>query len=150
MRKTGFSLVELMIALSLMVFGIFVFLSVFSSSSRQSAQSRMRTLASRAATDLMEEMEAHPYGEAAPLAWSEETQKVGELWIRGRQQQLLMHKKIEFLNGSFVGQSNDNSDLVTITLSWRENVGDSQTNGTSATGHSEDNKEMMVQVPVWR
>lgn len=147
--KRGFSVVEIIIALVLMVLGFFTFFSVFSSSARQSAQSRMRTLASRVAINYLEEFEAHPYGEPPPKNWLEETDTPAVLFIKGRQQQMILHKKIEFENGSFIGKSTENNDVATITLTWRENVGDDQTKG-APTNHGQDNKELVVQVPVWR
>ncbi|MGE0491547.1 MAG: hypothetical protein AB7S38_20215 [Vulcanimicrobiota bacterium] len=147
--RRGFSVVEIVIALILMTLGFFTFFSVFSSSARQSAQSRMRTLAARVAINYLEEFEAHPYGEPAPKNWSEETDTPAVLFIKGRQQQMILHKKIEFQNGSFIGNAADNNDIVTLTLTWRENVGNDQTQG-APTNHAEDNKELVVQVPVWR
>ncbi len=149
MRRSAFSLVELVIACALILFGLLVFFSVFSSNSKHSTQSRNRTVAHLLATNLIEEVEAHSYGAPQPRSWSDETELPAELWIQGKPQQLKFQKKVEFENGSFVGQTADNSDLVRITISWREGVGGDQDVGTTAAG-SDDNKELKVEIPVWR
>ena len=147
--RRGFSLVEIIIALALLVFGIMTFLSVFSSSARQATQSRNRTVATIHAENLLEEVQAHPYGEPAPKTWDEETVQPIELWLSGREQRVVIAQKFEFENGSFVGTANGDQDLVTITLSWKERGGNKD-NPDPVAGQTEDNKSLKVQVPVWR
>lgn len=143
MKKRGFTLVEVMIALALVVFGFFTFFSVFSSSSHHATQSRNRAVASMLAQNYLEEIEAHPYGAPAPKSWTEETDVPVKLWIQGRQQHHIFHKEFSYLNSSFIGSSNEQQDVVTVTIRWSEGVGDDEVAG-------DQEKELSVQVPVWR
>lgn len=149
MSRRAFTLIEIAIACGLLVFGALTFLNVFSSSASFSAQSRNRTVATILAQNLLEEIEAHPYGAPAPLSWGETTETPTELWLGGRRQQMKFHKRFEYANGSFVGATDDNEDLVTVTITWREGPGNVE-NPEPISGHSDDQKSLQVQVPVWR
>jgi Tfp pilus assembly protein PilV len=141
MTRKGFSLIELIIACGLIAFGLIVFFSVFSTSTKHSNQTRNSTVAHLLATNMIEEFEAHTYGAPEPLNWTSEVDLPAEIWIQGKKQQMIFHKTIEYANGSFVGKTQDNSDLVTVTITWREAAGESKQG---------DNKELQIQVPVWR
>lgn len=132
---------ELVIACGLIVFGLVVFFSVFSTSAKHSNQTRNSTVAHLLATNLLEEFDAHTYGAPEPLSWTTEVDVPAELWIQGKKQQMQFRKTIEYANGSFVGKAQDNSDLVTVTITWREAAGESKAG---------DNKQLQIQVPVWR
>ena len=139
----------MVIACALIVFGLVVFFSVFSTSAKHSNQTRNSTVAHLLATNLMEEFEAHPYGAPEPQGWTSEEDIPAEIWIKGKKQAMKFHKKIAYANGSFIGKTDDDSDLVTVTITWRENVGSKKTDGTVPSG-GDDNKELEIQVPVWR
>lgn len=147
--RRGFSVVEVMIAALLIVFGFFTFFSVFSTGSHHATQTRNRAVANLMAQSIMEEFKAHNYGDPAPASWSEEEERPFRMVIGDREAVFKFHKSITFANGSFVGNSNDNQDLATIVITWKELRGADQTDG-APTGQPEDNKELSVQVPLWR
>lgn len=141
----GFSLVEIMIAMVLMVFGFFTFFSVFSTGSHHAKQTRNRAVANVLAQSYLEEFEAHTYGASAPKNWEQSEDRPIRLIVRGRMQDFKFHKTITYKNGSFVGKSNENSDVVKMVITWREQPGDRQTEAGN-----DDNKQLEVEVPVWR
>lgn len=148
-QARGFSLIEVMIALSLAVFGFFTFFSVFSSSSMQVTQSQNRTLANLLAQNFLEEFQAHTFGQPAPEHWELKEDRSFVMVVKGREKKFVFHRIIEYENGSFVGTSNGDQDLVTMTITWKEMVGKNQVVG-NPTGFPEDNKMLKIQVPVWR
>ncbi len=144
----AFSIIEVLIALVVAVFGFFTFFSVMSTGTHHSTQTRNRVLAQFLAENLIEEIVAHPYGAPAPQAWVSQSDTPAEIWLNGRFHQVVFHKVLEYQNGSFVGAGSEDTDLVKITISWREARGDRQ-EGESST-NPEDNKVLEVEVPVWR
>ena len=142
--RRGFSIVEIIVALGLVLFGFFTFFSVFSTGSHHAIQTRNRAVANLMAQSYLEEFKAHTYGDPAPSIWSKEEEKPLRLVVRGREVQFKFHKEITYQNGSFVGKSNENTDRVKIRITWREAVGDSQTGG------ADDNKKLEAEIPVWR
>lgn len=143
--KRGFSLVELVIAMALIVFGFFTFFSVFSTSSHHAKQTRNRAVANVLAQSYLEEFKAHTYGDPAPKSWEEAEDRPIRLVVRGRVQDFKFHKTIAYKNGSFVGKSNADNDVVKMVITWREQPGDRQTEADN-----DDNKQLEVEVPVWR
>ena len=79
MIKRGFSLIELIIACVLVVFGLLVFFSVFATSTKHSTQTRNSTVAQLLAMNMLEEFEAHSYGAPAPRGWSDDEDLPAEL-----------------------------------------------------------------------
>lgn len=142
--RRAFSLVEIIVALGLVVFGFFTFFSVFSTGSHHAIQTRNRAVANLMAQSYLEEFKAHTYGDPAPEAWGVDEDRPLRLVVRGREVEFKFHKEITFKNGSFVGESDENNDVARITITWREGVGDSQTGG------ADDNKKLQAEVPVWR
>ena len=143
-QQRGFSLIEIMIALAVSVVALGAFLSIFANNNDHAVGSRNRSVAIMLAESLMDDIEAHKYGAPEPLRWSQAEEKPVSVWVSGREQKMEFNKSMVYENGSFVGNSNGNSDLVTITISWREGFGDDQT------GALDTNKELQVRVPVWR
>ena len=146
MKRAGINLVELIIAIAVVLMAFVVFMTVFSSSSRGSLQSRNRTAAILLANSLMDEIEAHPYGAPAPKSWTSAVDQPVHVWVEGRNQIMDFHKKLTYQNGSFVGNVTGDQDLVTINISWREGIGDTQ----SGVVDPQDNKVLSVRSPVWR
>jgi prepilin-type N-terminal cleavage/methylation domain-containing protein len=142
-KNRGFSLIEIMIALAVSVVALLSFLTVFTNNNNHAVGSRNRSVAILLAESLMDDIDAHTYGNPEPLRWTRETEDPVSVWVSGREQKMEFHKSVTYENGSFVGQGNDSSDLVTITLSWREGFGNDQASGNQ-------NKELQVRVPVWR
>lgn len=143
MRHRGFSITELILAFAVGIGALLVFLSVFSSSGRHALQTRNRAVAILLAESLMDEIEAHPYGEPEPRYWTEQVDQPVTVRVDGLPQEMIFHKTLSYDNGSFVGQAAGTNDVVTVTITWKEGVGDDQTT-------TPDNKELVVQVPVWR
>ena len=146
MRKDrAFTLVEITVAMGLMLFGFFVFFSVFSTGSHHATQTRNRAVANVLAQTYLEEFKAHTYGDPAPENWTKEEDNPIRLVVKGREQQFKFHKTITYHNGSFIGQSNENTDVVKMVITWRELMGNKQTEAGK-----DDNKKLEVEVPVWR
>ena len=141
--KRGFSLIEIMIAMAVAAVALVAFLTVFSTNNDHALGSRNRSVAIMLCQSLMDDIEAHTFGDPAPQRWGEAEEDPVSVWVSGREQQMQFHKRIAYENGSFVGAGSESSDLVTITVTWREGFGDDQTSG-------DDNKELEVRVPVWR
>jgi hypothetical protein len=146
MRGRAFSLPESILAIFLCFMALAVFTSVFSNARRATEQSRARTGAILLANSLIDELEAHPYGEAAPQWWSSPEDHPLHVWVEGNQVHIDYHKKIEFETRGAIGQSNDDKDVATITISWRENMGLPQI----PVVRPDDNKSLVVRYPLWR
>lgn len=146
-KRRGFAIFEAVLALAILLVAGIIFLQVFSSSTRHSVQTRNRTIAILLANSLLDEVEAHPYGEVAPRSWQEGVVKPATVVIQGRPQVLEYHQEVSYENGSFVGKAAGDSDVVTVRLSWSEGRGYGQ---TGEHGRPEDNKLLEVQFPVWR
>lgn len=138
------SFVEILIAVAVAGLAMMVFLSVFGTSGKHAVQTRNRTAATMLAHSLIDEIEAHPYGEPAPKAWNTGWVTPVDVWVNGRPQEMRFHQTLTFENGSFVGTKDGVQDVVTVTLTWKEGVGNDQTST------AQDNKQMVVRVPVWK
>lgn len=147
-KRRGMGVMEATLAIAIIFMAFIVFMSVFSSASRSTIQSRDRTAAILLANSLMDELEAHPYGAKAPQSWSTDVDRPVQVWVQGRPTQMDFHKKIEFENKSFIGESADkhDHDVATITISWREASGFPQPGVVRA----DDNKVLTARFPVWR
>ena len=137
---------EIILALGVLAMAMMVFLTVFSNSGSQALQTRNRTAAILLANSLIDEVEAHPYGDKRPLSWAPGVKRPATVVVAGRDQQMEFFQDVKCENESFIGKANDTRDLVTITLTWKESAGGDLTNK----GRSDDNKELVVRVPVWR
>ena len=129
----------------MIVLGFLTFFSVFSTGSHHATQTRNRAVANVLAQSYLEEFKAHTYGDPAPQKWEQEEDKPLRLVIGGKEQHFKFHKTITYKNGSFVGKGNENSDIVTLVITWHEVFGSKQTEGGNG-----DNKQLEVEVPVWR
>lgn len=136
---------EILIALGVAGLALAVMLTTLSTSNQHALGSRNRSVAILMAQSLMDDIETHKYGDPEPRWWAETEAEPVTVWVAGRQQKMTFEKSISYQNGSFVGQSSGTQDLVTITITWRENFGATQT-GAGET----NNKELEVRVPVWR
>lgn len=144
-RPRGMSFIEILIAVGIAGLAMMVFLSVFGTSGKHAVQTRNRTAATMLAHSLMDEIEAHPYGEPAPKAWGTGWVAPVTVWVNGRPQEMRFHQTLSFENSSFVDSKKTQvQDVVTVTLTWKEGVGDDQTST------AQDNKQLVVRVPVWK
>ena len=146
MRRRGFSLPESIMAIVLCFMAFAVFTSVFSNARRATEQSRARTGAILLANTMMDELEAHPYGEAAPKWWSSQEDHPLHVWVESNEVHIDYHKKVDFETKGAIGESSDDKDVATITISWRENMGEPQT----PVVRPDDNKSLVVRYPLWR
>ncbi len=142
-RAKLFSLVEILIALAVSAVALMAFLTIFTQNSDHAVGSRNRSVAIMLCQGLMDDIEGHTYGNPEPRRWQEKMEEPVQVWVNGRTQKMEFHKTVTYENGSFVGNSSENNDVVTVTVSWREGFGDDQSATT-------DNKELVVRVPVWR
>lgn len=145
-RRFAVSLPEAILAIAICFMAFMVIITVFQSSSRATIQSRDRTAAILLANSLMDEFEAHPYGDPEPKWWSDKVDHPVNVWVEGRLTQMDFHKKIDYKNGSFVGKAAAEEDEVFITISWREAAGAKQ----SPVVDPDDNKVLTARYPVWR
>lgn len=146
MKRKGISMAEVVLAICICFMAFMVFMSVFSSASRATIQSRDRTAAILLANTLMEEIDAHPYGSPPPQWWFSPVDHPLNVWVEGRRVQMDFHKELKFKNQSCVGNATGDEDEVTITISWREASGDKQ----SPVVNPDDNKVLQITYPVWR
>lgn len=137
---------EIIISLAVTMVVLVAFLTVFNNSNKLAVGSRNRSVAIMMAQGLMDDIESHTYGNPQPQAWTVQDESPVTVWVANREQKLEFHKTVEFENGSFVGQAAGDQDVVTVTITWREGVGDNQTDQELTVA----NKELQVQVPVWR
>ena len=146
MKRAAFAMAELVIATFVAALAFGTFVSVFRNSHQQASQTRNRAVAVILARSLLDEIEAHPYGAPQPVAWIDSVEKPVKIVVQGKPVDMTFHKLIRFLNGSFVTRSSQvDSDVVTITISWHEDMGKAQIE--TADG---DNKSLVVKIPVWR
>ena len=146
MLRRGFSVIEILVA-ALMAGVVFMsFMSAFQSSYQYARMTRDRAVAILLGQTLLDEMEAHPYGAPAPLSWLQPDEAPAQIWIEGRPVRMLFHKKITYLNSSFIGKDTQNQDfdVVTIVISWKESGGPTQSNDSG------DNQQLQLTVPQWR
>lgn len=147
MKRRGFSIIELVFALSILLMAFVVILTVFTKSNRYAVQSRNRTAAILLANSMMEEVEAHPYGSPKPKSWVYEVDTPVKVWTEGKRREMDFHKELKFENGSFIDTTKtDTHDTVTITISWHEGVGLPEPGGVKPG----DDKVLVVKDPVWR
>lgn len=145
-KQRGFSLMEIIVSLAVSLVVLVAFLTVFSNSNQVAVASRNRSVAIVMAQGMMDDIEAHTYGNPAPQRWSVKDEIPVTVWVGNRQQKMAFEKTVSYENGSFVGTATGSSDVVTVTITWREGVGDTQTDQTLTS----DNKKLEVRVPVWR
>ena len=144
--RKGFGIAEALLAIGICFMAFAVFMSVFSSSSRASVQSRNRVAAILLANTLMDELEAHPYGTVRPKSWDVEVDQPLHIWVEGNREEMDFHKKIDFETKGATGESDNAQDMATITISWRENMGEKQTPVVKP----DDTKSLVVRYPLWR
>lgn len=145
-KRRGFGIAEALLAICICFMAFAVFMSVFSSSNRASVQSRNRTAAILLANTLLDELEAHPYGQKRPQSWDTKVDHPLRVWVEGNLVEMDFHKDIQFESKGAIGESEDPKDMATIIISWRENMGQKQTPVVQA----DDNKSLVVRYPLWR
>lgn len=117
----GFTMAEVLVSIFIIFTGFFIMITVFKLSALHATQSRHLVLAEVIADSLIEEMTAHTYGDPAPAYWTEPEEVLTV--FQGRKLQVKFEKKVEYLNGSFIGKTSDDNDEVMITIRWIEGTG---------------------------
>jgi hypothetical protein len=145
-RRRGFGIAEALLAICICFMAFAVFMSVFSNASRATVQSRNRTAAILLANTLLDELEAHPYGQKRPQSWDAKVDHPVNVWVEGNKVEMDFHKEIVFETRGAIGESENERDMATITISWRENMGVKQT----PVVNPDDNKSLVVRYPLWR
>ena len=151
--RRGYTIIEVLVAVVIAAMSFFVFMTVFRNSYSHAAHTRNRAIATTLAKSLIEEIEAHPYGAPQPQRWGSlnDVPVTATIWIQGQPVETTLHKKFSYKNRSFIGNSTrsvqEDTDVVTLDISWHENGGTTQPVTTGATG---DNRQLTVKVPVWR
>ncbi len=143
-RKTsrdypGFTMIEVIITVFIIASGFLLLYTVFSLHVRQSLLARNRISVELIADSIIEEIQAHPYGEPAPDSWK--NPNITYAIIQGHKIMITYKKEITFDNKSFIGETDGNSDMVTIKITWAEGT------GTEGSGRLRTYKES---VPVRR
>ena len=129
-REKGVLLVELMVAVLIIVLGIMAMVSSFAIFATMSAKTRNRVYAEVLAKSMIDRIREHEFGEPEPYNWnSSETVSIlpdipmHEALGRGKGtkvSRITFKKEVEYKNGSFVGKTDGNYDVITITISWEE------------------------------
>lgn len=155
-RPRGFTIIEVMLATALLLYAVIAFSNIYLTTARYEVHSQNRVLASLLGESLMDEIEAHPFGEVAPQDWKM-TGMSGE-WthseflsiVEGRKVMCEFHVQRSLKNGAFLDHhvSSADWDLVTVVISWRE--GSNPIDASAGPYFPGDNLHLVIQVPVWR
>jgi hypothetical protein len=164
MKKRGVSLIEVSIAAALLLYSIYAFLIIYSTTVRYEVHSQNRVLAAALGSNLLEEAEAHRYGLPAPTDWGlSEKGLVGE-WsevtipvvVSRRPVAAKFHIQRSLKNGSFIGMAASSGapapswDVYSAVISWSEGSIPKDTNGPFGQAYfGSDNMHLVVQVPMW-
>lgn len=120
--RRGFTLLESLIAMAVVMTGLLILLSVFTLSRRQGDANRSRLYANQVVSNLMEEVLSHRYGTPAPADWSQPREP--RVIVEGRQVATRIVPRVEIAtdqggNGSLFGQSQEVYDVVRVSASWK-------------------------------
>jgi prepilin-type N-terminal cleavage/methylation domain-containing protein len=131
MRHRGFTLVEILVVLALVLFGLFALLSVYVANVRHATQSRARILGSVIAQNLLAEIRDHQYGTPPPANWGDPdptslapATETCRVFVQGRSVQTSFQKRVSIApdgNGSFFDpRQRHASDKLLVTIRWVE------------------------------
>ena len=122
MRRRGFGIAEALLTICICFMAFAVFMSVFSNASRATVQSRNRTAAVLLANTLLDELEAHPYGQKRPQSWDTKVDHPVNVWVEGNKVEMDFHKEIVFETRGAIGESENERDMEIGRASCRERV----------------------------
>lgn len=119
----GASIIEALIAVTVVFGGFLVVATLMAASLRLSVQSRNRTYAYLVAESTVEMLNTHRYGEPQPDFWTEP--EYSRVIVEGAPQVQVTEfkKKFSYKNGSFIGKSDEDYDRVTVEITWTEGAG---------------------------
>lgn len=141
--RAGFTIIEVVVTMAVLVVGILVIVSSFSMNLRESTQSRERLMADVVLENLVEEVLAHSYGDGPSASWAN-GEKSFEFIVEGRAQQTRITQNVAQApdgNGSFFGKSEGDIDRVTLSVEWQE---------ASGVGGSAQSRSLSVDLTVRR
>ncbi len=162
MSKRGVTLIELSIAAALLLYAIYAFLSIYSTTVRYEVHSQNRVLAAAIGSNLMEEAEAHRFGLAAPTNWGLSGKNLVGEWseasipviVSGKPVSAKFHVQRSLKNGAFIGlgpsDTPTNWDVYNAVISWSEGQIPRDSKGPFGQAYYQnDNMHVVVQVPMW-
>ena len=131
--RRGLSLMEVVLGVFILAIVSLILFRAFAVNKRLSVQSRDRTAAQILMSNLLEDVQAHPFGFPAPQRWPSHSEpgpnwqsgsfpEVEEIpaYVEGRPQQLRFHRSLNY-EGSLVGSGAGNPyDVVTAVISWND------------------------------
>lgn len=151
--NSGFSIMELVFALALVMVAFYTFVNVFTSGAAHGVQTQSRAAANMIAQSYMDEFRSHRFGSPAPASWSEPEERPVRMVIKDTESFLAFQKSIEYETGAFVGTAAGNRDKVTLIVSWSERLAKagsaSDLNGQNV-GTDRKDQQIRVEMPVWR
>jgi len=122
-KRRGFNLVEIILALAVLLVAFVYTFSAFSKSARHAVQSRNRKLAILTAQSLLEEVRAHEWGRPAPKQWP--LDKFGpvsyQFVVSKRQQKADFEVELQLQTGALIGKVVEPSDKAIVKVRWEEN-----------------------------
>lgn len=160
MRRRGFTIIEILIALAVLVYAFMAFLQVYATAAQQEVQSQNRALAAVLGQSYLDQFEAHRYG-APPLdLWGlggpgqKESQWMEcsgpTIFVEGRPVEADFHAKIFLKTGGLTQAQSGAYDIVTLVISWSEKGARSQVDYGDYTKvfYQQDNQHLVIQYPV--
>ncbi len=129
-KRGGFTIIEVLVAMVVLLVGITVIVSSFSMNLRQSSATREELMANLVMESLVEEVLDHTYGDPAPATWQSSTVSFPGV-LEGQPvrsdfvQSVTISKKAG--NGSFFGLGGTQqagTDTVTMTVTWNQASGE--------------------------
>lgn len=153
--RRGFTVVEVLVAAAILLVGCVVLISVFSGSLRRSEQSKNRTAAIVLAQSLLDEVQDHRFGRRPPKHWAlDKFAAVNpvDVWLDGKHENMTFHYRMKFANGSAIGQSAGDDDVVTVIITWQDAAGSTARNygALGAETWPGDNQKIVAALPLWR
>jgi len=122
-RRRGFTILEVVLALAVIAVAFLVLFSIFGSGARHAVQTRNRTMGMLVAQSIMEDLRGHQYGQPAPASWpigpTPKTESFA-FYVDGKPQEMVFRKQVTLDNGSLVGAAAGDADRATIVVSWDE------------------------------
>lgn len=127
------TLVEVLLALFVAGVALILLFNNFASGNRLAMATRNRTVAIIVASNMLEELQAHPFGTAAPATWPTDTAPAKgwesttgpavvriPVMVERRPQEMVYYRQLSFRNGSAVGRTTGTWDAATFTVYWIE------------------------------
>ncbi len=126
MRRQGFTLIEVLATVAVLVVGLTVVLGSFAIDLRQSSQTRAEMMAHVVMESLVEEAQAHHYGIPAPTTWNGSKVSFPTV-VEGRRVETTFTTRVSVDpvkgNGSVMGSTPGSLDTLLLQVEWDEAAG---------------------------